>query len=275
MPNFKYQITNLILLGILCFVFIYPNQGFAQAATKSASVKPSPSLSPSPASRGALLDKLEGLKKEAASIAANIKKEIDQKIQNKAYIGTIQSKSAERLVVLTKSGAKTVLIDEYTSFLIKGKKASSKDFDEKDIVASLGDLDDKGSQHGKRIIMLSAPISAPKEVIWGQIGTLGDASVIINTKDMQKFTLNLSNKTIYQAGAIEASSSAMKAAKYVVAAGEKHKNGSLNATFVYILPTAGVVRSDSLKTASPSAKASSSPKASASPKPSPSATIKR
>lgn len=265
MPNFKYQITNLILLGILCFVFIYPNQGFAQAATKSASVKPSPSLSPSPSARGALLEKLEGLKKEAASIAANIKKEIDQKIQNKAYVGIIQSKSEEKLVILTKSGPKTVLVDEFTNFLIKGKKATLKDFDEKDTIASLGDLDDKGNQHGKRVIMLAGPIPAQKEVVWGQIVTLGDAIATLDTKDKQKFILNLSGKTSYQEGALEASSSALRPAKYIVAVGDKNKNGALNTNFVYILPTAKL---EITKTASPSAKPSSSPKSSPSLKPS-------
>ena len=58
--------------------------------------------------------KLEELKRDIASKAAALKGEVNRKLQNKAYIGKLASKSDETVTLVTKSGPKIVNISQDT-----------------------------------------------------------------------------------------------------------------------------------------------------------------
>lgn len=188
--------------------------------------------------------KLEELKKEIASKAAQLKKTVDQKLKDKAYVGMVKSSSDTSLTLAAESGPKMVSINQDTVFesQIKGrKKLSGKAISEDDYIAALGDIDETGVLTAKKIILLPSPNNEkPKTFLWGQIVSVSDRLATLKDREFKNVAASLPV------------SPTVKLNDFVIITGNKNKNDIFETGFVYVIPQGGILKPR--KIATPSAK---------------------
>ncbi len=234
MRVFNSDIRQRFLVVLLLGMTIATPPVFAAESSPSADIKA----------------KLEELKKEIASKAAQIKKEVDRKLQNKAYVGKVKAKSDSSLTLATLSGPKIVNVNQDTVFDSKVKskqKFSLKTTSEEDYVAALGDADETGILTAKKVILLPIPKDSSKTYLWGQVISISDQLSTLRSKDFKNIAIMLP------------SSSGVKLNNFVILTGTKDKNDIFKAGFVYVIPQGGVIKpkkiaTPSAKSATPSAK---------------------
>ena len=185
--------------------------------------------------------KLEQFKAEIASKAAKLKSEIDRKLTNRAYIGKVKQKSNTSLTLASSSGPRIITINQDSEFAswVKGKKFSQKILSEEDYIASLGDIDETGVLTAKKIVLLDPKTHTldPKTYLWGQIIAISDNLATLKSKEGKSIAVSLnSNVNVNQ---------------FVILTGNMGKNDIFKASFVYIIPQGGILKSK--KIASPSA----------------------
>ncbi len=213
------------------------------------------------ATPSALQSKLKALQEEIASRAASLKKEINNKLQNKVYIGKISEKNSDSLKLATSQGEREVMINEFTEYFDdKDKKLTVKNISLENSIAALGDINDKEILTAKRIIKLASTSAEEKKIFGGTVSSIDPQTLTLKTIEGQA-SLTLSAQTNYQFGDQEALRSDIKLGKQVVVVSVNNKS-----RFVYMVPSA---ESSPLPKPSPSASASASPKASVKPSPSP------
>lgn len=205
--------------------------------------------------------KLEELKKEIASKAAKLKQEVNRKLQNKAYIGKVKTRSSQTLTLATDKGPKIVNINQDTVFesKVKGKKFSQKLLAEEDFLVALGDVDETAVLTAKKLILLPSINVEPKTSLWGQIVAISDKLTTIKGKDLKNIAATFSNL------------SAIKVNDFVLLTGKIGKNEIFNGEFVYVIPQGGILRT---RNATPSAKIAT-PSANPKPTKTPSSTPKK
>lgn len=222
---------KLIILVALSFLFLHPlpltlHPTFAADSTPSADIKA----------------KLEELKKEIASKAAKIKQEVNRKLKDKAYVGTVKSSSETTLTLAAQSGPKVININQDTIY--ENETKSKKKFtgwqsiSDEDYLAALGDIDETGVLTAKKIILHPAPASEPKTYLWGKIISISDELLTLKSKDSKNiaaFLPNLSN---------------VKLNDFVILTGSFNKNDLFEAEFVYIIPQGGIIKPKKISTPS-------------------------
>ena len=221
---------NLIIFTIAVASIVSPT--YAAESTPSADIK----------------SKLEELKKEIASKAAKLKQEVNKKLQNKAYVGKVKTKSQTSITLATKNGPKIVNINQDTEFVnnAKGKKYAQKSILEEDYLASLGDVDEIGVLTARRIILLNPPLSEVKTFLWGQVIAISDKLVTLKDKALKNVAVSLSNP------------STIKVSDFVILTGFLGKNDIFESEFMYVIPQGGVLKPK--KVATPSATSKTTPK---------------
>ncbi len=256
--SWKLEIGSLIFL----FLFIIHYSLFI-IPVKAADASPSSFIQ----------SKLDELKKEIASKAAAIKQEVNQNLQNKAFVGIIKTKSSSSLTVASKSGSKIINTNQDTVYsgtttIGKSTKKVPVTFDnlkEEDYLAALGDIDDTGVLTAKKIILLPATSNQkPKTHLWGEVISISSQTITVTDKDSKNKTVLVSSDTDYKSGIDDASFSDIGKGDSIIVSGYLNDNQSLNAGLVYIIPQ-GPQTPKPTQTAS----ASATPKASKSPSPKP------
>jgi hypothetical protein len=252
--EFRIQKSWVVILSFLILnsALIIPE--LAQAAT------PSPSQDPAVTE---FQQKVEQIKQEAASKAADLKNSVSQNIQNKAYIGTVTTTQDQQLTIQSAKITHSISVDQYTSYLDTGGKKSPalqnfKDLKKDDFISALGDVDDKGVMHAKKIIRSKPPTLSEKSATWGQIQSTLVNRLVVMRNDNQKVTFNTDSNTSFGFGNQEIKFTDLKIGNFIIALGSKlDQNNISNAQFIYLLNPKG-----DLKLASPSASAtpSASPK---------------
>lgn len=222
---------KFLIAALFCTLYIV-NYTFAQSviaaeSTPSAAVK----------------DKLQALQTEIASKAAKLKTEISKKLQNKAYIGIVKSKSASTLTLAARSGTKVVNINQDTIYEPAslttsprggaGKKGALK---EENYIAALGDVDETGVLTARKIVLLANGQPQTKTVLWGQLISISDDLATISDKSGKNIALSLKTQT------------PIKQNQFIIVSGYFGKNDILNAKFLFVIPG-----KENIKTASPSA----------------------
>lgn len=139
------------ILAILLFVMFLEQTAYASEASPSADIA----------------SKLKEFQKEAASKAAQLKELIAKRLQNKAYIGSIESVSGSSLTLSAKSGPKMVSFSQDT---LLPKKSLSLGF----YVSALGDVDDTGVLRARKINLEATPSASTKTHLWGKIISLSE-----------------------------------------------------------------------------------------------------
>lgn len=227
---------NIIIIIFLTIINIIQLKAYAtdstQSATPSASVK----------------SKLEALKLEIASKAAKLKTEINKKISNKAYIGTVASKSSTLITLTTKSATVSAEITQDTVYSTSGKaKFSLASLKTGNFIAALGEVDEKQVLHAKRVSLLPTTSYQLPIYLWGQIISVSDDLATLRNKEGKIGTISLSEI-----------STSVKTNDFIIVTGNLNKNAILEAKFLYIIPQRFVIKpknaTQSAKLATQSAK---------------------
>lgn len=190
--------------------------------------------------------KLEELKREIASKAAKLKQEVNRKLQNKAYVGYVKSKSSASLTLAQTTGAKLVSINQDTVFegQIKTKKKfsqktffSQKTLSEEDFVAALGDVDETGVLTAKKVVLLQPVTSNLKAFLWGQVVSISDELITLKDRTLKNIAVSKTSGTN------------VKLNDFIIATGTKNeqsssssKNDIFEAQFLYVIPQGGILK---------------------------------
>lgn len=211
-----------------------------------------------------LIDKINAIKKEVASKAAELKNVVSKKLQNKALAGVVLEIDGSKIVIQALNGSRQVLTNEYTDFKSKFKIQSSKlkikDFSKDDYIIASGDIDDKNILNAKQVVKTQPLASDSAKAIWGQIQSLSNSNIIIKDKDDQKRVIRTSAPTVFLLGSEEASVLDAKIDKFLVAKGKILQDNSIQARFVYFIPAQGFVKPEKKPEATFPASPSGSPK---------------
>ncbi len=192
--------------------------------------------------------KLEILKAEIASRAASLKSEINQKLQNKAYIGTIKSISENSIGLEGTPSAKQIritqdtLYDSNTKIKYSYKKAASGDY-----IAALGDVDETQTLNAKKIVLLPPQSDKKLKIVWGQIYVFGDV-MSIKTKDNKNVKVIFDDSTTWQKGDEKITTAKVKLNDFVVVVGLSGSEDKISASFIYIIPTGGYLKPKKIAT---------------------------
>lgn len=220
-----------------------PITAFAADSTPSASVK----------------SKLEQLKLEIASKAAKLKSEINQKLQNKAYIGIIKSKSNTILTLATRSDTKIVNITQDTVYEPSSLNTKKGALKEEDTIAALGDVDETGVLTARKIVKL--PITnnqltthqpfGLKSYLWGQVISASDEIATIRDRSGKNMAVSVLKID-----------KAVEIGQTVIVTGYMGKNDIMTASFIFTTSKPKILPSpkESTRSATPSSKLNSKSK---------------
>ena len=240
----RFQIPNSKFLLVLAVLALFTSLPVSIQAQES---------SPS----GSIADKINALKQDIASRAAQLKTEITRKVQNKAIIGTILEVRDSEIIIETLDSTKTVKYDEFTQARgLKNKEIKIETLEAGDKIAALGDMDDKNNLITQRVVFLENFASNSAELVWGQIQKAQGASLTIQNKSGTTEIITTNSQTQFFLGNEEASIIDAKVEKHLLARGTRQKDGSLRAKFIYFIPSSGFtkpVEKSPIRNASPSA----------------------
>lgn len=219
----------------------------------------SPLYAQSSSPSGSLIQKLDELKKDIASKAAEIKTAVNKKVQDKAVIGKILKIEDGSILIQTLSSVKKVNLDEFTQFIgLNAKKIKLSTLELEDNVASLGDFDDKNDLAAKKIIYLESDswrtATSSGELVWGQIQKSQEKTISLKNKAGETEDIVTSGQTVFMLGNNEAAIVDAKPEKFMVARGTRLKDGTFKAKFVYFIPSVGFVKPSIKSTSSGEAK---------------------
>jgi hypothetical protein len=248
----KFKICNLVIVWILvsCYLVITPTT-FAATPTASPSAD--------------LKTKLQALQAGIASKAAQIKADISKKLQNRAYVGYIKSKSETSITIAAKSGTKIITVNQDTLF--SGKtKTTLKSLNNDDYVVGLGDIDDTGVLTARKVIKLGSPTQTAVQTVWGQVVGISDTEVTITTKEGKTITVSFGKNTDFKYGEEESSVNDVRMNKGIIAVGSSPKSGYINARLVYIQPYSSSYTPKAITPSPVKATPTASPSATAQPK---------
>ncbi len=241
----QYTVVSIVFLLSTVYGLLFTN---AQAA--------SPSFSPN--SLTEFQQKVEIIKKDAASKAAVLKSTVSKTIQNKAFIGTITQINSKQIILQAAKGPRTVNTDEYTIFQDSSKKnIYFKDLKKDDFLISLGDVDDNQVLKAKKIIRSKLPVVSEKYVVWGQIQSILVGNLSLLKNDSQKITISTDGGTQMKFGNQEITLQNLKTANFIISVGSKLDNNSASAQFIYLLNPKGDLKIEKISTASATPSASS------------------
>lgn len=167
--------------------------------------------------------KLKELQKEIASKAAKLKQEINSKLTDKAYVGTVKTKGSSSITLASNGGPKIVSLNQDT--ILPKKMIVQEDY-----LAALGDVDETGVLTAKKVILLPQPKAgqplAEKSYLWGQIISISGKLATLKDKDLKSVAVSLPTD------------SKVKLNDFVIVTGIKGKNDIFNAGFIFSIPQA-------------------------------------
>lgn len=239
--NSKFKTQNLLVVFILffiCFITFIPSPALALDSTPSADIKA----------------KLKALEAEIASKAAQLKSEINKKLQNKAFVGAVTEKNDKTIFLDAKGKAKKILVNQDTVFGNNQKKTkgySLKLLDKNDYISALGDIDDTGTLVAKKVILLDTPEKPSKKVIWGQIVAISDQIITLKDRDSNNLALSINSETDLKSEDSDITLSKLKPGSFIIAVGILNKNNIIKADFINLLQNGVILKPK--KSSSPSA----------------------
>lgn len=237
-----YSLSFIVLAGIVVPISHIPYPVYAQESSPSSSLK----------------EKLEALKKEVASKAAVLKTEVNKKLQNKAYFGSVTDIKEEEITIKTQSGEKVIKVNEYTTYQDKlsTKKGAFelKKIQEGDFISGLGDIDDKGVLIAKKIIRTKDINLTPPIIFWGQIQSVNGATIMIKDPQEKEKSILTNSSTIFMLGNNEAGITDAKVSRFLAGVATKDKEETITSRYIYLIPSIGFTKPDkAIKPSSPSA----------------------
>lgn len=235
--NLAFCLRQNVKFIICLLLFLYPiSHIYAAESSPSADIKA----------------KLEDLKQEIASKAAQLKKEVNQKLQNKAYVGTIKSKAENTTIINSRTGLKTINMNDSTVFentTPKKGKPSLQTLASGSSIAALGDIDDVGVMTAKKVVFLSSQEPPAKQHLWGQIISKTEELLTLKDRQLNTHTISVNSSTQITRGSKKDNN--LRINDFVIVTGYLGKE-ILEAEMIYIIPQGGVLKPKA-KLATPSA----------------------
>ncbi len=193
--------------------------------------------------------KLEDLKKDIASKAAELKGEVNKKLENKAVLGKSTVITTDTITLETKNGNRTIKMNEYTLFADNSKQKSKKAFTgdllkTDDTLVCLGDMDEKGIMVAKKIIRTDPPPTQQNKYLYGHIGTVSNLSFVLEMKQLpgsQNTLVNFNGATTVQNAKEDGSINDIKQGRTTIIVGSP-KNEATEAKFIYLIPVTGMIK---------------------------------
>lgn len=210
----------IIIIIFITFIIITIIGSQALLITPTKALDSTASASPS----ASLQTKLKELKDEIASRAAEFKAEVSHKLQNKAYVGAIKSKSDNSLTLTGKYGDKSVKINEFTEIKPNLKKLEMGNY-----VVALGDIDEADVLTAKKIIKIT-PLQDKKQVIFGKVLAINEN--IITLKTDQNLAVSTNAQTNFKIGQKDGTLDNIKIGQKVIVSGIV-KNNIIKASLVF------------------------------------------
>jgi len=230
--NFKCQISNVkfqILIVITLFTFHFSLFTFSYAAEATPSS--------GPVEEASIKSKLDQLKAEIASKAAKIKQEVSKELQDRVFIGNIQSISTLSLDLMTKDGPKKITLNIDTAYENLNPKSKSLNFGglkKEATIAALGDIDDMGNLVAKKIVLLPTSPAPAKTHLWGEIKAISKQTLTIEVKNSEKKVVLTDKDTDIQKNGLGALITAIEPGEKVIVSGMT-KNDQLTASLIYVI----------------------------------------
>lgn len=178
--------------------------------------------------------KLKLLQAEIASKAAKLSQTVQKKLENRAYIGSLKSKTGNELTVEVKNEIKVVRFNKFTESA--NLKSGISSLVRGNFMASLGDIDENGVLIAKKIIKLQTPQASPSSYLWGQVVGKDKHQLVIKGKNGKEITVATDQKTAYLMGKNKASFFDIRDKKPIIAVGSSLNGPVLKARFIYIVP---------------------------------------
>lgn len=169
--NLNLRLKKILLLIIVSLIIycLLPSFSLAVSTTPSPSASPSASLSPTTIED----EKVKELRDSLT--ATGIQEKLDQikdKIEKKAYVGTILEITDSTLTLSSFRGKQRVRLTAETTIVGSSKKEiTTKDLAVEDKIIAMGDVDTNGTLEAKRIVVVAVPKTVPPKrlVIFGTI----------------------------------------------------------------------------------------------------------
>lgn len=228
--NVKYYVLSIT--GILFLTLPLPTH--ALESSKSAVLGQTNSATPATSSPDVKV-KLEALKKEIASRASMIKREVNDKLINKAWVGKVTYKSATQITISGMEDKQNIVLNEYTTYVTKAKSSTLKDILVDDNIIALGDVDDNNTLNAKKIIKQTGSLEYKKQIFWGQIESV--KPIKLKTKDGRIYNLNMINKSLFLLGSKDGSIGDVKTGRKVIVSGTLSNNDLISVNLIYVLPS--------------------------------------
>jgi hypothetical protein len=222
--------------------------------------------------------KLKSLQEEIASKAAKIKQEITKRLQNKAYIGYVKSKSDHSITLAVKSGTKIITVNEYSLYAddftppknskAKPRKVSSlATLQPDDYIAALGDIDDSQILTAKKIVRINPPQTSDKQLEEGVVTQKTATKITIRKADNQTQPIAIDEDTTFQTLGKTSNEEALQINQKIIVVlikqstdAQNPSNPSFKARYVYMYPfTTSTPTPEPSQSASPSAQPTLSP----------------
>jgi hypothetical protein len=156
---------NLKFLLPLTLTLTLATPVFAQTATPDASLR-------------------DSVKQKVNEELAQIK----QSISKKAFLGEVTGKSEATLTLTSYANqTKSVLVSTETSIKLKnGKDGTPIDVKPKDYILVMGDVDGVGAMVAKRLLIISAPATDTRKVVFGNYSDLTATAKVTSTTTYTK-----------------------------------------------------------------------------------------
>lgn len=247
MKHDKLKVTRLSLLAVFALLLIIHSPFIVPASAAESS------------SSTALQQKVEQIKREIASKAAQMKQEVSSQIQNRAFVGQIQSIQGKTVTVLTARGLRTVKTDEYTLFQQGAKKnLTLKDIARNDYIAALGEVDETDVMTAKRIVEIGKPDIPKLSAFWGQVQSIRGGEITLLRNDNRTIRVATGPETSLRLGSDDASLADVRTGRFLITVGSPLDKDSTNSRFIYLLNPNGQFKIE--RPATSSATPSAAPK---------------
>ncbi len=246
---------SLFMSGLFIIYSLFINPAFAATplptATDSAVLLRTPvqvlgtEASPAGVLTSTIDLKLEDLKREIASKAAQLKSEVTKKIGNKAIFGKVNITSNERIVLDTKNGSRTIKVNEYTIYQndtkVKLKKALTfAQIQSGESFVALGDMDETGTMVAKKIVKVDPVQKKNYQYLSGQISEAGNLALVLSLRSGEKAGVNFSSKTIIQNDKSEGTYGDLKTGKraMIILNGDEASQSA----YIYLPPESSLIK---------------------------------
>jgi len=224
-----------LIIAFIVLTFSIAQSAYAQDASSSAK--------PVLATDSAKQTKIDNLKKEIASKAADLKAEVDKKIGNKVFTGKVSNISNNTLSLDAELGSRSIEVNEYTLYQDQSSQKTKKAFTldtikSGDTLIALGEVDEKQKMTAKKIIRINTIKLRSFEYVFGKISKVEPQKITLKNKNGTEQVVGFDSKIIIKNGKDIGAVGDIKMTRNAIAVYPKDE--ATRSGLLYILPAGGL-----------------------------------